>query len=46
MSMTSPLAVGKAAPYGVYDIAANEAFVNLWQSHDTPEFAVTRIQGW
>ena len=40
------LAVGKAAPYGVYDIAANEAFVNLGQSHDTAEFAVTRIQGW
>ncbi len=41
-----PLAVGKAAPYGVYDVAANEAFVNVGQSHDTAEFAVTSIQGW
>ena len=40
------LAVGKAAPYGVYDVAANEAFVNVGQSHDTAEFAVASIQGW
>jgi len=40
------LAAGKAAPYGVYDIAANEAFVNVGQSHDTAEFAVASIQGW
>jgi hypothetical protein len=40
------LADGKAAPYGVYDVAANEAFVNVGQSHDTAEFAVTSIQGW
>ena len=46
MSMTSPLAVGKAAPYGVYDVAANAVFVNVGQSHDTVEFAVASIQGW
>ncbi len=40
------LAVGKAAPYGVYDVAANEAFVNVGQNHDTAEFALARIQGW
>ena len=40
------LAIGKAAPYGVYDVAANEAFVNRGQSHDTAEFAVASIQGW
>lgn len=40
------LAIGKAAPYGVYDVAANEAFVNVGQSHDTAEFAVASIQGW
>ncbi len=40
------LAVGKAAPYGVYDVAANEAFVNVGQSHDAAEFAVASIQGW
>jgi len=39
-------AEGKAAPYGVYDVAANEAFVNVGQSHDTAVFAVTSIQGW
>ncbi len=40
------LAIGKAAPYGVYDVAANEAFVNGGQSHDIAEFAVASIQGW
>ncbi len=30
------LAIGKAAPYGVYDVAANKAFVNVGQSHDPP----------
>ncbi|MDA8204664.1 MAG: ISAzo13 family transposase [Thermaerobacter sp.] len=40
------LADGKAAPYGVYDVGANEAFVNVGQSHDTPEFAVASIRGW
>jgi hypothetical protein len=33
-------ALGKAAPYGVYDIAANEGWVNLGISHDTAAFAV------
>ena len=31
-------AVGKAIPYGVYDLAANEGFVGV--DHDTPVFAV------
>lgn len=40
------LADGKAASYGVYDVAANEALVNVGQSHDTAEFAVAGIQPW
>ena len=38
--------LGKAAPYGVYDIAANEGWVNLGISHDTAAFAVASIRLW
>ncbi len=34
-------AVGKALPYGVYDLAANAGFVSVGVHHDTPVFAVT-----
>ena len=34
-------AVGKAIPYGVYDLAANDGFVSVGVDHDTPVFAVT-----
>lgn len=37
---------GKAAPYGVYDIGANEGFVNVGISSDTAEFAVNSIRQW
>ena len=37
---------GKAAPYGIYDIANNEAFVNVGISHDTAVFAVSSIRTW
>ena len=37
---------GKAAPYGIYDIANNEGFVNVGISHDTAVFAVSSIQNW
>ena len=37
---------GRATPYGIYDIAANEGFVNVGISHDTAEFAVDSIQRW
>ena len=37
---------GRATPYGVYDIAANEGFVNVGVSHDTAEFAVDSIRRW
>jgi len=39
-------AVGKAIPYGVYDVAANNAFVSVGTDHDTPMFAVTSIEAW
>jgi hypothetical protein len=37
---------GKAAPYGVYDIHKNEAWVSVGISHDTAEFAVATIRTW
>ena len=37
---------GKAAPYGVYDIACNEGFVNVGISADTAQFAVNSIRMW
>lgn len=39
-------AVGKAVPYGVYDMARNEAWVNVGKSRDTPQFAVASIRRW
>jgi hypothetical protein len=39
-------AVGKAIPYGVYDVAANAGFVSVGVDHDTPVFAVTTIEAW
>ena len=39
-------AIGKAVPYGVYDMARNEAWVSVGQSHDTPQFAVASIRQW
>ncbi len=38
--------LGKAVPYGVYDIALNEAGVSVGVSHDTAEFAVAAIHRW
>ena len=39
-------AEGKAIPYGVYDMARNEAFVSVGWDHDTPAFAVASIRHW
>ena len=39
-------AEGKAIPYGVYDIKANEGWVNIGIDHDTAEFAVESIRRW
>jgi len=39
-------AIGKAIPYGVYDLAANDGFVSVGVDHDTPVFAVASIEAW
>jgi hypothetical protein len=39
-------ALGKAIPYGVYDLARNEAWVSVGRDHDTPAFAVAAIRQW
>jgi hypothetical protein len=38
--------LGKAIPYGVYDIAADQGWVNVGIDHDTAQFAVNSIRGW
>lgn len=38
--------LGKVIPYGVYDLARNEGWVNVGIDHDTPEFAVASIARW
>ena len=38
--------LGKAVPYGVYDINSNEAGVTVGIGQDTAEFAVGAIQRW
>jgi len=37
---------GRVSPYGVYDIAANEGWVNVGVDHDTAAFAVESIRRW
>jgi hypothetical protein len=39
-------AEGKVAPYGVYDLHANDAWVSVGISHDTAEFAVETVRTW
>lgn len=39
-------AVGKAIPYGIYDLASNDGFVSVGVDHDTPVFAVKSIEAW
>jgi hypothetical protein len=38
--------LGKAVPYGVYDVGANEGFVSVGITADTAEFAVRSIRRW
>jgi hypothetical protein len=38
--------LGKAIPYGIYDVARNEGWVNVGIDHDTAEFAVESIRRW
>ena len=39
-------ALGKAIPYGVYDLAKDQGWVSVGISHDTAEFAVATIRAW
>ena len=39
-------ALGKAIPYGVYDLAANTGWVSVGTDHDTAAFAVDTIRRW
>jgi transposase len=39
-------ALGKAIPYGVYDVTNNEAWVSVGIDHDTAEFATEAIRRW
>ena len=38
--------LGKAIPYGVYDLLRNEGWVNVGVDHDTSEFAVESLRRW
>ena len=38
--------LGKAVPYGVYDLAANAGWVSVGRSADTAEFAAQTIRTW
>src|SRR6516225_2239040 len=39
-------ALGKAIPYGVYDVANNQGWVSVGIDHDTAYFAARTIQRW
>ena len=38
--------LGKAIPYGVYDITANTGWVSVGLDHDTAEFSVQTVRRW
>ena len=38
--------LGKAVPYGVYDVAANTGWVSVGVDHDTAQFAAETIRRW
>lgn len=38
--------LGKAIPYGVYDVTNNEGWVSVGIDHDTAQFAVQAIKRW
>ncbi len=38
--------LGRAVPYGVYDIAGNKGWVSVGMDHDTASFAVHAIRRW
>ncbi|MFJ7968367.1 ISAzo13 family transposase [Streptomyces sp. NPDC096324] len=38
--------LGRAVPYGIYDVVANTGWVNVGTDHDTAAFAVESIRRW
>jgi len=38
--------LGKAIPYGIYDLANDEGWVSVGVDHDTAQFAVASIRSW
>lgn len=38
--------LGKATPYGIYDLAHDQGYVNVGITHDTSEFAVASVRRW
>jgi hypothetical protein len=38
--------LGRAVPYGIYDIASNSGWVSVGVDHDTAEFSVQTIRSW
>lgn len=38
--------LGKAIPYGIYDVAANTGWVNVGTDHNTAAFAVASLRRW
>ena len=38
--------LGKAIPYGVYDLASNEGWVSVGIDHDTAQFATASVRRW
>lgn len=39
-------ALGRAIPYGIYDIGRNAGYVRIGTSHETAQFAVAAIRRW
>ena len=38
--------VGKAIPYGIYDVGRNTGWVKVGQDHDTAQFAIESLRRW
>src|SRR6266567_1340728 len=43
---TTEKELGKAIPYGIYDLGRNEGWVSVGIDHDTAEFAIDSILAW
>jgi hypothetical protein len=41
-----PVLLGKAIPYGIYDLARNVGWINVGQDHETATFAVESLRRW